>query len=109
MRHLLFVDIIVVDWLPTRLAAVLLLWHTAALLLMRATGPGHQVTVLMVHVTLTHTTLALSAAVSLLLIWPWGIRALSPRVRLGLHLPGLLRRRRRLREYLGVGSGGLAA
>ena len=83
MRHFLFVDIIVVAWLPTRwLVAVLLLWHAAALLLMRATGPGHQVTVLMVHVALTQTSLALIATVSLLLVWSWGVRALSPRVRL---------------------------
>ena len=82
MGHLLFVDIIVVDWLPTRLAAVLLLWHAAALLLVRATGPGPQVTVLMVHVALTQSTLALIATVSLLLVWTWGVRALSPRVRL---------------------------
>ena len=82
MGHLLFVDIIVVDRLPTRLVAVLLLWHAAALLLVRATGPGPQVTVLMVHIALTQATLALIAAVSLLMIWPWGIRAFSPRVRL---------------------------
>ena len=82
MRHLLFVDIIVVDWLTTRLTTILLLWHAATLLLVRATGSGPHVTVLMVHVALTQTTLTLSATVSLLLTWPWGIRAFSPRVRL---------------------------